>query len=233
MKGICLLGTDTAVGKTTLACGLLHLARNRSFPLIPFKPAETGCDPIPLDALRLLEASGHTHLTLEDVCPYALKTPVAPSVAARLDGRTIDPQLLVRRALVLATGGQSLLLEGAGGLLTPYGPGVTGATLAGLLDLDVLLVAANRLGTINQTLLALEALDHRKLRCAGIVLVNVAAADGPDAETNAAEIQSMSGRKPLGVLRFVSEPTPSALASAIRADLDLSTLLGGALQRDR
>jgi len=105
--------------------------------------------------------------------------------------------------------------------------------LAGLLDLDVLLVSANRLGTINQTLLALEALDHRKLHCAGIVLVNVAATEGPDARTNATEIQSMSGRKPLGVLRFVSELTPQALGCAARADLDLSTILGGTLQQDR
>jgi dethiobiotin synthetase len=230
MKGIILLGTDTGVGKTSVACGLLHLARTRGFPLVPYKPAETGCDPSPLDATRMLAASGIPDLTPRDVCPYALRTPVAPSVAARIQGLTIDRTLLLERASVLARGG-SLLVEGAGGLLTPYGPGLDGTTLAALFDLDVLLVSANRLGTINHTLLALEALDRRKLRCVGSILVDVDPRGGPDAATNATEIATLSGVKPLGTLRYVAPSTAAHLAAAINADVDLSAILDGALQQ--
>jgi dethiobiotin synthetase len=229
MKGLFLLGTDTGVGKTSLACGLLHLARQRGCPLVPYKPVETGCDPFPQDALRLLHASGHPHLTTADICPYPLRTPVAPTVAARLEGRSLDRRLLVARAASLAGPDQSLLAEGAGGILTPYAPSLDGATLAALLDLDVLLVAANRLGTINHTLLAMEALRNRRLRCVGIVLVDVGPSPGPDAATNAAEIATAGGTKPLGTLRFVRDLSPAALALAVAADIDLSPLLSGAL----
>jgi dethiobiotin synthetase len=231
MKGIFLLGTDTGVGKTTLACGLLHLARQRAFPLVPYKPVETGCDPLPQDALRLIQSTGSSRLTVSDVCPYALRTPVAPSVAARLDGKTIDPNLLVIRATSLVGPHGFLLAEGAGGLLTPYGPGLDGATLAGLLDLEVVLVAANRLGTINHTLLALEAIRSRGLRCAGIVLVDVIPPTAPDSETNLSEIATVGRQKTLGRLRFLPDRSPRATALAIGSDLDLSPILSGALRR--
>lgn len=230
MTGLILLGTDTGVGKTTLACGLLHLAHLRALSLIPYKPAETGCDPHPEDAARLLHASGITDLTVADICPYPLRKPVAPSVAARLEGRLIEKAVLLERAAALSRGGRPLLVEGAGGLLTPYGPGLDGATLAALLDLEVLLVSANRLGTINQTRLTLEALDRRGLRCRGFVLVDVGPIRGPDSDTNASEIQAATGAAHLGVLPFVTASTPGNLASAVRENLDLSLILDGALQ---
>lgn len=229
MTGLFLLGTDTAVGKTSLARGLLHLGRIRGKPLAPYKPAETGCDPEPRDAVSLIIASGLTDLDVGDVCPYALKTPVAPSVAARLEGQIIDPSVLVQRASILAGRGLPLLVEGAGGLLSPYGPNLDGAGLAKLLGLDVLLVSANRLGTINQTLLALEALERRKLRCRGVVLTNLTAALGPDSATNASELQRITGQPPLGTMRYLVEPSTVDLALAASADLDLTGLFDGAL----
>ena len=230
MTGLILLGTDTGVGKTTLACGLLHLARLNAFPLVPYKPAETGCNPRPEDAVRMLDAAGIADLTVADVCPYPLRTPVAPSVAARLEGRLIEKAVLLERAAALSSRGRPLLVEGAGGILTPYAPGLDGATLAELFDLDVLLVSANRLGTINQTRLALEALDRRGLRCRGFALVDVSPVPGPDSATNVREIQAATGASTLGILRFVAEPTPVNLASAVKTDLDLSLILDGALQ---
>lgn len=254
MRGLLLLGTDTGVGKTTLGRGLLQLAHQRGLTAVPFKPAETGCAPEAADARDLLRAATFcdcstafaagppTHgdlsrlraLTAEDVCPYRFAEPIAPSAAARAAGTVIDPGRLRENARRLGALGDALLVEGAGGVLTPYilaphGDSFTGASLAEHLDLDVLLVAANRLGTINHTALAVAELRRRGLDLRGIVLVDVTPEAGPDRPHNAAEIEGLTGVKPLGVLGYTSSPTPLTLAARVAADLDLRPLYEGRL----
>jgi len=248
MRGLLLLGTDTGVGKTTFARGLLQLAHQRGRTLVPFKPAETGCSPEPADARDLLAAatfcdchnaasspSAHAdrsallRLTTADVCPYQFREPVAPSAAARAAGVVIEPARLRAAAQQLAALGDGLLVEGAGGVLSPYGPAFTGASLAEELALDVLLVAANRLGTINHTALAVAELRRRQLPLRGIVLVDVTADGGPDRAHNAAEIAALTGVAPLGVLAYTPAPSPLTLAARVAADLDLRPLFDGRL----
>jgi len=248
MRGLLLLGTDTGVGKTTVARGLLQLAHQRGFGLVPFKPAETGCAPEPADARDLLTAAtfcecniagqiaaAHAELlqlrrlTTADICPYQFPEPVAPSVAARARGVVIEPSRIRAAADQLAGFGEALLVEGAGGLLSPYGPAFPGVSLAEQLGLDVLLVAANRLGTINHTALAVAELRRRALNLRGIVLVDVTAEGGPDRAYNAAEIAELTGVIPLGVLAHTPTPTPLTLATRVAADLDLRGLFAGRL----
>ena len=249
MRGLLLLGTDTAVGKTTVGRGLLHLAHQRGLTLVPFKPAETGCAPEPADARDLLAAATFCNcntarasspaihgdsarlraLTTADVCPYRFREPIAPSAAARAQRVLIDPDRIRAAADRLAALGDGLLVEGAGGVLSPYGPGFTGASLAEQLALDVLLVAANRLGTINHTALAVAELRRRAIRLRGIVLVDVTADGGPDRADNAFEIAQLTGVTPLGVLAYAAAGTPSTLAQRVAADLDLRPLFDGRL----
>jgi dethiobiotin synthetase len=230
MKGLLVAGTDTGVGKTTVARGLLALARRRGLALVPFKPAETGFDAATSDAAKLLDASGRSDLALADVCPFPLSEPVAPAVAARLAGITLLPATIVNAARRMASRGAALLIEAAGGILTPYGPAFTAATLAELLDIDVLIVAANRLGTINHTALTVAELRRRRLRCAGLILVDTSAAATPDRPFNAAEIAASSGLVPLGTLRYCPSPvTADEIADALLADVRLDGLLAGAL----
>ena len=249
MRGLLLLGTDTGVGKTTFGRGLVQLAHRRGLALVPFKPAETGCAQEAADARALLDAAtfcdcdtAHNdeglrhgdlsrlrHLTTSDICPYRFPDPVAPSAAARGAGIVIDPGVLRETAARLATFGDALLVEGAGGVLSPYGPGFTGASLAELLALDVVLIAANRLGTINHTALAVSELRQRGLPLRGIVLVDVTAQGGLDRAHNAAEIAALTGLTPLGVLRHTPTPEPAALAARVAADLDLRPLFDGRL----
>jgi len=247
MKGLLLLGTDTGVGKTTFARGLLQLAHQRGLTVVPLKPAETGCAPDAADARDLLTAASFCEcdtvppptphadlsrlrrLTTADVCPYQFREPVAPSAAARAAGVVIDPERIHATAQRLAALGDALLVEGAGGVLSPYGPGFTGASLAEQLALDVVLVAANRLGTINHTALAVGELRRRGITLSGIVLVDVTADGGPDRAHNAAEIAELTGVTPLGVLAFTPAPAPLTLAARVAADLDLRPLFGGRL----
>lgn len=232
-RGLLLVGTDTGVGKTSVGVGLLRLAYRKKFRLIPFKPVETGCDPAAQDATRLCAAAPLSDLAPTDVCPLRFTPPVAPSVAARLAGRPIEEHALRQHASLLIRRGDALLVESAGGLLTPYAPGLTSVSLADLFDIDVLLVSANRLGTINHTALALAELARRRVRLAGLVLVNVNGISSPDQPHNAAEIAALSGVAALGTLRYSATTDPDSLADALLEDVNLAGLFGGALLAPR
>ena len=123
MSTLFVTGTDTGVGKTFIACALAHAFRAAGRRVGVVKPIETGVDDAPDDALRL-RAAANDPSPLDDVCPYRLRAPLAPSVAAAREGITIDlgrvMELIERRARAT----DHLIVEGAGGLLVP----ITGTT---------------------------------------------------------------------------------------------------------
>jgi dethiobiotin synthetase len=217
LSGLFVTGTDTGVGKTLVSCGLLRLAARLAIPLLPHKPAESGCvRGRPADALALRAASLKPHLSLDRVCPYALGPPVAPAAATR-PGQILELSDLVRRARDLATsdqGGpaQPLLVECAGGLLSPYAPDFTSADLARALGLPVLLVARNGLGTINHTALAVAELRRRRLPLLGIVLVTTAPVRGLSRQRNVELIEAQTGLRPALVVPHFRAPTADTTA---------------------
>jgi dethiobiotin synthetase len=213
--GVFLVGTDTGVGKTAVGAALLRLALRRGCRPVPLKPAETGCDPDPADAVRLLAASGRTDLPLSLVCPHPFPLPVAPAQAAAEAGVVLSADLLAGAIARAHQHGDFLLIESAGGLLSPYGPGMTGADLAALAALPLLLVARNALGTINHTALALAEIRRRSLPLAGLILVEVSPDPTPDRPRNAALIEAVSGERPLAVLPFVPGADPDRIADEI------------------
>jgi dethiobiotin synthetase len=141
-------GTDTHVGKTFVACALIAALRARGLRVAVMKPIETGVREQPDDALALRSAAADP-APLDTICPIRLRAPLAPSVAARLEGRTIDPDDLARRIKARAADADLLLVESAGGLLVPIAGTFTMADLASRRALPVLIVGANRLGTVN------------------------------------------------------------------------------------
>jgi dethiobiotin synthetase len=226
--GLLIVGTDTGVGKTTLAQGILRLAHRKHLRLVPYKPVETGCVPYAQDALKLCTAAALPDIQPDDIAPYRFPQPVAPSVAARLAGIAISPQLLRSHALALRARGDGILVESAGGLLTPYAPGMTSSSLSTLFDIAILLVAPNRVGAINQAALAIAEIQRRQLPFAGLVLVQVAPPSPLHEAHNVAEIAALTGIIPLGTLRHCPGE-PEELATAVAADIALGNLLGGTL----
>jgi dethiobiotin synthetase len=219
--GIFIAGTDTGVGKTTVAVGLVRLALRAGLAPIPFKPVETGCAPEPEDAHRLWDAA-RPPATLAEVCPFPLPLPAAPAAAAAERGLHLDVAELAHRGLALATRGRFLLVEGAGGLLAPYDDTTTNADLAAHLSLPVLVVARTALGTINHVALTLAELARRSLPLAGLVLVRTTADVGPHETTNARLIESLTGARSLGPVPFltpVALASPNAVADAVLAAL--------------
>jgi dethiobiotin synthetase len=213
--GVFLVGTDTGVGKTAVGCALLRLALRLGRRPVPLKPAETGCDPEPSDALRLLRASSRPDLPLDLVCPYRFAPPVAPAHAAGESGIRLTREILTSLLERAIPHGDFLLVESAGGLLSPYAPDLTGADLAALARLPLLLVARNGLGTINHTALAVAEIHRRALPLAGLVLVDLSAEPSPDQTHNAALIEAVSGLRPLASLPFVPGADPDRLADAL------------------
>ena len=142
-----------------------------------------------------------------------LERPLSPHLAARLAGVTIDPQALLR-ALALQPRSCRWIVEGAGGVLVPLNGSALMADLMVGLALPVVVVARTRLGTINHTLLTLEALAARSLKVAGVVMVG-----RPNLENRHA-IESYSGVRVLGDLPRLNPLTPRALERWARSELD-------------
>jgi dethiobiotin synthetase len=230
-RGLFVTGTDTGVGKTLVAAGLLRLALRRGLRPIPFKPVETGCEPDPADARRLWRAAG-APIPADDVCLHALPLPAAPALAAAAAGRTIDLIALADRAYTLGQRGDFLLVEGAGGLLVPYVGSETTADLAARIGLPLLVVGRTALGTINHVALTLAEAARRRLRVAGYVLSRTDADAGPHEAGNAEMIAALTGQRPLGILPHLSpearaddDRVADAVAAAIGKD-GVSALFG-------
>ncbi len=221
-------GTDTGVGKTTVAAGILAARRQRGHRVAALKPAETGCAPDPHDALLLRAAAGLDDVPIERIVPHRYATPVAPAVSAHREGRPFDVgAVMTARAALLADAPELLLVEGAGGLLVPYTDAMLGVHLARALGHPLLIVARASLGTINHTLLTIAEARRHELPIAGVILSRVIDARAPDEDDNAAEI-ARHGRVPvLGTFAHLppaARTDLAALAAAAEAALDVSAL---------
>lgn len=172
--GIFITGTDTGVGKTRMGTFITRLLTERGIRVCPRKPVESGCPLgpdglMPMDAMALKEAARNSE-QLHDICRYRFSAPVSPERAAILESTILDLGMLYRACLAGVDNGAFLLVEGAGGFYSPLARGALNADLASALGLPVLLVASDRLGTINHTLLTIEAIQMRGLPLAGVVL---------------------------------------------------------------
>jgi len=189
-SGCFVTGTDTGVGKTVVSQALIRGLRGGGVDVGAMKPIETGVGAAgPLDAIALAEAAGQPD-PLEDVCPLRFALPAAPTVAAAAEGRDIDLGSIDRAFERLARRHEFVVVEGAGGLLAPAGEATSMADLAGRLRLPVLIVARAALGTINHTLLTVEAALHRGLEVVGVV---VSHADGALSEADRANLGALRG----------------------------------------
>ncbi len=166
-RKIFVTATNTDIGKTHTTLLLMEEAAKRGLLPGAFKPIETGVlDGKPADGARLLDAMTRLNpiaggITIDDIVPLRFALPAAPFVAK---GRSyIEPEPIVERMRRVERMCDILFIEGAGGLLVPVEEGLFMIDLPALLDAHTLLVAPGRLGSINDTLLSMEALERRGL----------------------------------------------------------------------
>jgi dethiobiotin synthetase len=163
-------GTDTSVGKTQVSAALLGLMAQRGLKPFAFKPFESGVTARqgPTDARRLRAAAGGRQ-PLETVNLFRFTAPLAPAIAARLEGRRTSWRAVLDTFHGFGSGAG--VVEGAGGLFVPLDERHDVIDAIGALKLPVVLVARAGLGTINHTSLSLELLARRRAHVAAVVLV--------------------------------------------------------------
>ena len=224
MKGLFVTGTDTGVGKTVLAGALCAALAARGERVAAFKPVVTGLDEEvdewPRDH-ELLAAAASGGQSRSDVAPLTFGPPVSPHHAAELAGMTIEPLELARAARATADGADLVVCEGVGGVLVPLTTGYLVRDLALELDLPLVVAARPGLGTINHTLLTLEAARSAGLEVAAVVMTPWPAEPTGMERSNRETVES------LGDVRVYGLPatTPDRLAEA-GAALPLDELLG-------
>ncbi|HEY7486863.1 MAG TPA: dethiobiotin synthase [Streptosporangiaceae bacterium] len=199
MSVLVVTGTDTGVGKTVVTAALATLALARGASVAVVKPGQTGVapdEPGDLDDVRRLAGADDLH----ELARYP--DPLSPAAAARVSGRApVAPADAAERISALAETRRLVIVEGAGGLLVRYDEdGATIADLARRLTASVLVVVRAGLGTLNHTALTLEALAHRGLEPAGVVIG--AWPDEPDlaARSNIQDLETIVARPLDGAL---------------------------------
>ncbi|HMI80727.1 MAG TPA: dethiobiotin synthase [Solirubrobacterales bacterium] len=168
--GVFVTGTGTEVGKTVVAAAIARTLAAEDKRVAVFKPAVTGLDEgVETDHALLRRASGSAQSD-EEIAPYRYGPPASPHLAAALAGGEIDPERLRQAAAAAAEGANAIVCEGVGGLLVPLSSGYLVRDLAADLGYPLVLVAGPGLGTINHTLLTVEAARAAGLEVAQIVL---------------------------------------------------------------
>lgn len=209
-------GTDTGVGKTLVACALVHALRGEGFRVAVMKPvasgsARTAAGLRNADALALIEAAGTT-TDYREVNPYCFEPAVSPHIAAKDAGIDIDTGLIRKKYDALAAESDWVVVEGAGGWFAPISEQLSMADLARALPVPAVMVVGLKLGCLNHAHLTRLGIEAQGVRLAGWI----ASAVDPTMmriEANLATLEQLLGEPPLAVLPHMAEGrAPLALA---------------------
>ena len=222
MKSFLITGTDTGAGKTTFTCALLRAAHQHSQVARAMKPIASGAELTASgwqndDAVQLLAAQNLPAERYSQVNPYCFAEAIAPHLAQQLAGANVDPLLIRTQFDALAQGAALMLVEGAGGFLSPLATLAGGgylehAELARLLGIsEVLLVVGLKLGCINHARLSELAIEAAGLTCVGVVLSVLE----PDMAALAGNIESLKRVLSAPVLAVFDARVPDSMAGVL------------------
>lgn len=233
-QSIFVTGTDTGIGKTTVSAGIAAALHARGLAVGVCKPVETGCTSGPGGELlaadaRFLRLVSGCRSDPVLVCPYALRAPLAPLVAAERERVSIDLEVLVRSYERVAVAHDVTLIEGAGGLLVPLTPTVTYAEFVQRLRIPVLVVVGARLGAINHALLTIRYAQSVGLRVLGYVM-NALCAEADDAARSTVKVLARLLGPAIGEVPYLegisaTESLRERLAPTFAAHVRLDELL--------
>jgi dethiobiotin synthetase len=199
-RALFIAGAHTDIGKTYVACALIRATRAAGLTVAALKPVVSGFNPGDWgtsDPGRLLAALGRdlTPEALAEISPRQYAAPLAPPMAARLEGETLRLADLAEpaRAWLARTGADLALVEGAGGVMSPLAEDGTNLDLMQALGLPSVLVGGGYLGTISHTLTALEVLRARGIPPLAIVVSASADPEAPDFAETAESIRAFAG----------------------------------------
>lgn len=229
-KGIFITGTDTGVGKTLVAGGIAAVVKGRGVDVGVMKPVETGClwrdgRLAAQDALFLKEMA-ECRDEIDLINPYAFEEPLTPALAAERAGKEIDLAHLKLAFKTLMSRHELVLVEGAGGLLSPLWRDLAMADLARELGLSLLIISRGSLGTINHTLLALYYARKERMAVLGVVINHTSPQQGLAGSLNAEALQRWGKAPVLGEVPYVADLMRESIRQAIEENVDLERLIG-------
>ncbi|WP_417851268.1 dethiobiotin synthase [Thalassoglobus sp.] len=216
MRGLFITGTDTDVGKTFWAAAILRTLCQQGHSVGAYKPVCSGAvesspaEPPSWSDIETLHNACTGKFPGDLICPQQFLAPLAPPVAARLENRSVDEDLLQTGLLNWNSRVDGIVIEGIGGWKSPISDSLTVEHFAKWAGFPVLVIAAQRLGAINQTLLTVEAIQRSGLKVAGVIL-NEASQPENNSETrnqlisNAEEIQKFAEIPFLALAEFNHE----------------------------
>lgn len=192
MKSFFVTGTDTDVGKTFVTAGIVKALREAGIEAMPAKPVQTGCvNNIASDLEFTLSTSGINlpESIKEKLCPIRFEPACSPHLAAKLANTSIKIDKMVTNLIELKGSFESIIAEGAGGILVPLGDKTTMLDLMKKLNWPVLLVVANKLGAINHALLSISVLRESNINIAGVIINHTTNPDKLISENNIRTIE--------------------------------------------
>lgn len=190
-KGLFITGTDTSVGKTLIAGGIARILHQQGSTVGVFKPVASGCSHhdeglVSTDA-EFLRACSHCNFSLGDINPVGFVTPAAPIACEEHENRRVDFAAIAKAYEKICAESDVMIVEGIGGVRVPVSAGVDVLDMAVWFGLPVVVVTRPQLGTINHTLLTVDAVQNAGLKLAGIVI------SGYDAENATLAEETLPG----------------------------------------
>jgi len=222
-RGFFITGTDTEVGKTFVTASLAAYFRHQGKDVGVFKPMMSGVQrEDPLSDAYILKEFAQDHHSLIEINPFQFDEPLAPYIAAKRQGEQISLTQLGEAWDQIKNKHHILLIEGAGGLLVPMGKGYLTVDVARLIGFPLIIVARPGLGTVNHTLLTIEAAQARGLKIAGVILNGLKERNAGVAEqTNPSIIEEFSGVPVWGTLPWIQDLNRKEMIEMIDTHLSL------------
>ncbi len=218
---IVITGTDTGVGKTVLTALLARHLRARGAKVAALKPVCSGGR----DDARVLRAAIENTLTLDQINPWHFRAPLAPLLAARQESQRVELRAVAAHVRGIAHDHETVLVEGAGGLLSPLGEGFSTRELIAALGAEVVVVARNQLGIVNHVRLTLEALPPLPASLARVALMSPRRTDVAS-RTNPALLAEFMNESHIALVPWLKNVTELAKTAALpRVRRALATLL--------
>lgn len=205
MRGIFVTGTDTGAGKSVVSGLLAKYLQEKGFRVVTQKWIQTGSS-VSADINLHLKIMGtpkeKTNAYRDSVCPYIFKLPASPHLAAKTENKRISIFKIKESFKLLSLNFDFVIVEGIGGALVPINKELLLIDIVKQLGLPVLVVAQNKLGAINHTLMTIEVLKYRKMKILGILFNNCKGQKKLILKDNPDIIKKITKQNILGILPF-------------------------------
>ncbi|MED1470723.1 dethiobiotin synthase [Bacillus salipaludis] len=225
-NGIFITGTDTDVGKTIISSGIAAVLKEQQLDVGVFKPLLSGIlREDPRSDTSLLKQLSKSSLSYEEITPYVFKEPLAPYVAAKLEGKSVRMEEVLCHWEKIKEKHEFFIVEGAGGISVPLGEQFLVSDLIKELELPIVIVARPNLGTVNHIFLTVQYAKSLGLTIAGIVLNGISEQPDLAEKTNPKLIEELCGVPILGITPKLRDLTLENIKNMVKEHIDVTLLL--------